>query len=323
MEQRAIAGRDLTQVGRDFVQKIFDSSVSNQYFSQINVLNPDDSEIKAYLSFWKGLDSEHRISLVLNCREYIRQTYRPKNFKQSSSFSSQKLFVVLFLCFFLIVQNKNHRNLLLKGEYMVFTTYCHISQDMLIPVPTCTVPKKVSKKSQQETELKKEFENYQKSWFEFFVSSLIIPWIISSLILRIFKYPIINYQKAQVEKKNKLIKQENELMNREKMAKEQTYNILFNLLNESEQNHVRKLEEALAIQEIKAQVSAISHTLSIIAPGILNESNLEKIVNYVLPFFPNLNENLKVEVIASLYPKMDKQKISTFLKGEKVKRLRF
>jgi len=106
---------------------------------------------------------------------------------------------------------------------------------------------------------------------------------------------------------------------KEKRAKEQTYNILFNLLNESEQTHVRELEKALQLEknkkEMKAVASTVASTLTVLAPHLLTEYNLKKVVKYIYFFLPTLDEELKEEVVSCLFPNLDRKEIVKALKS--------
>jgi hypothetical protein len=320
IEQNSIAGRDSIQIGRDQVQKLFDAifnlNISNQNFSQLNILNPDNSEIKSYLSFWEKLDSGQKVSLVLNCRQYIKETYTKKIVKGASNhFPSKGLVDALFILFFLLVQYRPYREFLLETEYTVFSSatsvYCNISKDMLIPLPTCTLPVKTVKPSELVALSKKDFESYKKSWFEFAVSCIAIPWLAAKILLNVIGFPLNAIHNSKLEREKKTLE-------KEKRAKEQTYNVLFNLLNDSEQSQVKELEKALQLVGIRARVSSLAKVLTVMYPIILDESNMEnlaKLARFSDIFFPTLDEKSKEELIACLFPNLDRESIIKALKG--------
>lgn len=323
MEQEGIAGGNITQVGRDFVQKLFDLNVSNRNITEFNILNPDDSEIRAYLSYWETLNSEHRISLVLNCRKYIKETYSLKTSKNNDKILLNNLIFTLFIPLFLLVQSQSNREILLKFEYATYShvvyKYCEISKDTFLP--KCAILEQKNKTSQNlERKLENNFKNYKISWFEFIISSLIIPLTAADILTRVIVYPF------NILHKNKL-KKENELIRKERIAKEQTYNILFNLLNESEQYKVRNLENSLELQEIKDKIlmvklffkrgNAFQH-IEINERWLKDNEHWIEYMLYIIKYIP-ISTNLKSkesieEIIAYTFPQLNRELIVKVLK---------
>jgi|GEM_PF-4289274 len=315
MDQRSIAGNSSVQVGHDFIQKIFDLSVSNQNFSQFNILNPDDSEIKSYLSYWEKLNSNQRINLVLNCREYIKETYKPKTLKKDKEISlSSNIFFILFILLFLLTQYRGYRYILLKNEYIVssniVSTYCKVSKDVLLPLPTCITLNQENKLSQDlEKSFQNDFEKYKSSWMEFIVSCLIIPWIISTFVFSILNYPFTILEKSRQKRRKQKLEQENDFLRRDKRAKEQTYNILFNLLNETEQNYLNDLESSLKLEKIKYQASKMAGIIRKISPYILDNFDIKHIIWFIPLVHPEATEKSKIEIIACIFPDRDYEEI--------------
>lgn len=322
MEQEGIAGGNITQVGRDFIQKVFDLNISKKNITEFNILNPDDSEIRAYLSYWETLNSEHRITLVLNCRKYIKETYSLKTSKTNDKIPLKNIIFTLFIPLFLLVQSQGNRDILLKFEYVTYSNvvhkYCEISKDTFLP--KCATLEQKNKTSQNlERELENNFKNYKTSWFEFIVSSLIIPSLTADILTRIIVYPF------NILHKNKLTK-ENELIKKERIAKEQTYNVLFNLLNESEQSKVRDLENFLELQEIKDKIlmvklffnrgNAFQH-IEINERWLEDNERWIEYMLYIIKYIP-ISTKLKSkksieEIIAYTFPQLNRELIVKIL----------
>jgi hypothetical protein len=309
------------------VKKLFDAilnlNISNQSFSQFNILNPDDSEIKSYFSFWEKLDSEQKISLVLNFKKNIEKIYAEKTPRTiSTKFSPRKLVFTLFILFFLLVQYRSYRDFLRKTEFTIFSsvasTYCNISKDMLIPLPTCPTPAKTVKPSQLAAQSKKDFENYKNSWIEFVVSCVVVPWLATKILLILLASPLKAIHNFRLEKEKKILEKENKILETERRTKEQTYNILFSRLNYSEQSQVRALEKAIELRELKALASTLAVYLNFMYPKLLKNSTMEsvaKVANIILPsFIPDLKQEEKEEVLACLFPNIEQEKIAEALK---------
>ncbi|WP_055073924.1 hypothetical protein [Pseudanabaena sp. 'Roaring Creek'] len=227
MDQNGISGRDVTQIGRDFTQKIFEFNLSNRSTPQINIHSQGNSEIASYLSLWEKLDGEQRVKIVV---QYIKNSpdldYSSNNDSDSTVFNG--IFVMALVLLFLIMQNPSSRDFIQKTQYVAYSSfYSTICEwDNTSPRPyLCTVPKIVSKLPEYEVLTKVQFETNKKTWYGFIIFWFGLPAIIAYPISQVIEYVVRKPLKHKEQQ--------------EKYAKKQTAKMLYSLLNAHEQSLVK------------------------------------------------------------------------------------
>ncbi len=182
-------------------------------------------------------------------------------------------------------------------------TRTYASKDALLPLPTCSNSNYKSRTPKHlENDLKNKFEDYKYTWLEFTVSCLIIPWLVTKLLLGLIGFPLKFSRNHQQKNEEKKLEVENGLLLKEKRAKEQTYNILFNLLDEPEKSRLRDEEEAFLIQEIKDEMQVIFSNPRLILTIKLLERTMpiELIADNVISEYPTLSNASKAEIKAHI-----------------------
>ena len=253
MNQKGVSGRDLNQVGRDFVKKIFEFNLANQNSSQITIFDQGGSEISGYLSAWENLDSNQRVNLVLSFIDgtpsyYSRYRYTP----EYPCFFT--ILLGVFITFWLLMQVPNNRNftenILEKIEYNAFSfivsNYClniknpdyfdNYYRQKIAGV--CIKYQKYNKHSRDYDPnsddlllpeiIKKDFISYKESWLGRSVFWIGLPMALSTLISRSLRTPI-NILNSRLGKKSE----------ERDDAKRQTVRNLFSILSESEKDLVK------------------------------------------------------------------------------------
>jgi hypothetical protein len=227
MDQNGISGRDVTQIGRDFTQKIFELNLSNRSTPQINIHSQGNSEIAAYLSLWEKLDGEQRIKIVV---QYIKNLPDLDNSSNNDSDSTvfNGIFAITLILLFLIMQNPISRDFIQKTEYVAFrslySTVCEW-ENKSEQRTVCTVSKIASKSPEYEVLAKIQFETHKKAWYWFIIFWFGVPAIIAYSISEIIEYLVRKPLKHKEQQ--------------EKYAKKQTAKMLYSLLNSHEQSLVK------------------------------------------------------------------------------------
>lgn len=257
MDQKGFSGRDLTQIGRDFTQKLFELSLSQRNSSQINILNQNDSEINAYLAAWEKLSQEQKVRISIDYINNIKETdYERTSIESITSGLSEKFFwvisAVIIVSLYLFTLYPSSKNFIEKTEYLVFksaiSTSCKYLDKTWQASENCFSSRKSDDSPKFEYLIRDDFKNYQSSTLRFIIFWIGMPGTLSWLVSELLVAPISYFGQL----KYKEVRLEND---RAKQAKTQTARILFNLLSDYEQSLVRDKISEYKLNEISAMAA--------------------------------------------------------------------
>jgi len=253
MDQKGFSGRDLTQIGRDFTQKLFELNLSHKNSSQIHILNQNNSEINAYLSLWEKLNHEQKVKIAINYIEEIEESINLSLFQENIQTAIFWVGTAVLSCtLYLLMLNPVNRSFIEKTEYSGFksmvSTYCKffVAKDK-IPPAICFSVQKSSESAKYETLIKTDFESYRNTGLGFSIFWLGVPAILAGSA-SLLGYPIAHFFQSKVKEANQ--------------AKTQTARILFNLLTDYEQSLVRDNVSDSKLKKISSTTEMISNLLS-------------------------------------------------------------
>jgi hypothetical protein len=231
MNQEGQAGRDLTQVGGNLTQKLFDLNLSKRNLSQVYVHGQDNSWLSACLSQWDRLEKE-RVAITVAS---IKDAYAVSYHRFKGRVNGKLIFVLLLIVLFMLIHNPDTTVLIDKGEYITYRTYCglvHSRWDLVVCPTNSKDIKRVSSSQSENIALAKDnatkeaFEVYRKTWYRHLLFWALFPFLLTVLLTLILDELVLSISSVIYRQKRR--------------ARTRIARILFTLLDSHEKECVEK-----------------------------------------------------------------------------------
>jgi hypothetical protein len=119
MNQEGQAGRDLTQVGGNLTQKLFDLNLSKQNSSQVYIHGQDNSWLSMCLSQWDKLGTKERVAITVAS---IKDAHAVSYHRFNRYVNGKVIFALLLVALFMLIHSPATTALIDKGEYVAYRT---------------------------------------------------------------------------------------------------------------------------------------------------------------------------------------------------------